>query len=72
MIVDSKVIKTTSAANEIKSAIEYYGTSELKAGIGQIRILDLEIPEAGIAESIAGSAEKIEYDFKYFEGEIKS
>jgi len=58
-------------AKEIKSAIEYYCTSKLKAGIGQIQIPDLEKLEAVIPDNVEGFAKKVAYHFKYFEGEDK-
>jgi len=68
LIVNSEPIKAKSTIEDIRAAIEYYCTSKLKAGIQQIQIIDLDGLEEVIADSINEPAEKVEYDFKYFEG----
>jgi|GEM_PF-5510998 len=68
LIIDNDEIKTRTAIGDIKSAIEYYCTSKLKAGIGQVQILDLDGLEEVIEDNVDESAAKVEYDFKYFEG----
>lgn len=70
-IFNSEPIKTKSTIEDIGAAIEYYCTTNLKACIGQIQIMDLDGLEAVIADSEDEPAEKVVYDFKYFEGREK-
>jgi hypothetical protein len=68
LILNSEPIKAKSTIEDIRSAIEYYCTSKLKAGIGQIQIMDLDGLEEVVEDSVNEPAEKVVYDFKYFEG----
>ncbi|UOE50931.1 hypothetical protein MTO98_07550 [Mucilaginibacter sp. SMC90] len=68
LIVNSETIKAKSAIADIRASIAYYCTSMLKAGIRQIQIMDLNGLDEVIAGNINEFAEKVIYDFKYFEG----
>ncbi|PWK79561.1 hypothetical protein LX99_00018 [Mucilaginibacter oryzae] len=72
LILNSEPIKAKSTIKDIRSAIEYYCTSKLKASIGQIQIMDLDGLEEVLEDSVNEPTEKVVYDFKYFEGGDKN
>jgi hypothetical protein len=68
LIMNSEAIKEKSTIGDIREAIEYYCTSKLQTSFRQIQIMDLDGLEEIIADNVNEPAEKVVYDFKYFEG----